>query len=336
MARQNNEFLMAWSSLSTNTTNTGWQTISVTPVGSLPLAAGRRTPDNAEAVMVGFPSAQLAGGIKLPEGQGFSVERANPDDRYILWLALTRKTTGNIDMFTDMACNIIDVLDQAALNGSDVDKLLQTFLRRVSAWQEFMRKETQTLSPEAEIGLIGELLTLNAIIEAGVNTTTAIEGWLGPLDGNQDFVLGIGALEVKSTISSAGFPAHIGSLEQLDDSVHQPLFIVGQRLKQTDSGFRLSDLIERTRNNISKDAIASSMLEDRLLAGGYFDVHAERYLRRVNLIESLLIEVNASFPRLTIGQVPIGVTKVIYDIDLDKAPGQRIDITTALNKIGVL
>lgn len=336
MARQNNEFLMAWSSLSTNTTNTGWQTISVMPVGPLSLAAGRRTPDNAEAVMVGFPSAQLGVGIKLPEGQGFSVERANPDDPYILWLTLTRKTTGNIDMFTDMACNIIDVLDQAAVTGTDVNKLLHIFIRRVSAWQEFMRKETQTLSPEAEIGLIGELLTLNAIIEAGVHTTTTVEGWFGPLDGNQDFVLGTGALEVKSTLSSAGFPARIGSLEQLDDSIHQPLFIVGQRLKQTDSGFSLSDLIEITRNIISEDALASSMLEDRLLAGCYFDAHAERYSRRVISIETLLIEVNTSFPRLTIGQVPIGVTKVIYDIDLDKASGQRIDITSALNKIGVL
>jgi hypothetical protein len=90
-----------------------------------------------------------------------------------------------------------------------------------------MRKGAQALSPESEIGLVGELTLLRVIIDAGVPPVTAIESWVGPFDGVQDFNLGTGSLEVKATLSMTGFPAKIGSLEQLDDFVRQPLFLPG-------------------------------------------------------------------------------------------------------------
>jgi hypothetical protein len=336
MARQSDEFLMAWSSLSGGGPNAGWQTISVTPTGSLELSAGRRSPDNSEAVLVGFPGARLASADKLPEGQGFAVERANPEDNGMLWLALTRKAAGSAELFTDMACNLTGALDDAVAGGANVDKLLRVFIGRVGAWQEFMRKGTQALSPEAEIGLVGELLTLLEVIAAGVPATIAVEGWVGPLDGVQDFVLGTGALEVKSTLSSTGFPARIGSLEQLDDAVRQPLFVVGQRLRQTESGLRLPDFVDAVRQAVKGDSRAASMLGDRLVAGCYFDAHADRYPRRFAKVGTLVIEVDDDFPRLTIGRVPFGVIKAAYDIDLDKAPGRRIDVATTLRKMGVI
>jgi len=333
MARQNDEFLMAWSSLSGDGPEAGWQTISVTPAGPLELSAGRRTPDNAEAVLVGFPAARLAAADKLPEGQGFAVERANPENKGMLWLALTRKTAGNVEVFADMAGNVTGALDDAVAGGADVAKLLRVFIGRVGAWQEFMRKGSQVLSSEAEIGLVGELATLLEVIKAGVPAAPAIEGWLGPLDGVQDFELGTGALEVKSTLSSAGFPARIGSLEQLDDAVRQPLFVVGERLHQTESGQNLPDFVDVARLAAKADPGAVSALNDRLVAAGYFDSHADRYPRRFSLTGTLVIEVSDAFPRLTIGRVAFGITRAAYDIDLDKVIGYRVDLATALKKM---
>ena len=336
MARQSDEFLMAWSSLSSDGPNAGWQTISVAHVGPLELSAGRRAPDNAEAVLVGFPAARLAAADKLPEGQGFSVERANPEDKGMLWLALTRKAAGNAELFTDMACNVTGALDDAVEAGADVAKLLRVFIGRVGAWQEFMRKGSQALSPEAEIGLIGELATLLEVIKAGVPAASAVEGWLGPLDGVQDFELGTGALEVKSTLSSAGFPARIGSLEQLEDAIRQPLFIVGERLRQTETGLGLSDFVDAAKQAAKCDPGTASTLDDRLVAAGYFDAHADRYPRRFAVVGTLVIQVGDGFPRLTIGRVPVGVTRAAYDIDLDTAVGHRVDVATALTKMGAI
>lgn len=336
MARPSNEFLMAWSSLIGADIEPGWQAISLPSSGPLQVRAGRRSPDNTEAVLVGFPTTRLAAADKLPEGQGFAVERADPEGSGKLWLALTRKSAGSAELFAAMACDVIGALDDAVAASADEAKLLRVLTGRVGAWQEFMRKGTQVLSPEAEIGLIGELTLLRDIIDAGVPSALAIESWVGPLDGIQDFELGTGALEVKTTLSSAGFPAKIGSLEQLDDSTRQPLFVAGARLRQTESGQNLPGIIHAMRLAIRGDAEAERLLTERLLAAGYIDAHSERYPRRFELAGTRVIEVTKDFPRLTSGYVPAGIMKAMYEIDLDKAPGENVGAEGALKKLGAI
>lgn len=327
---------MAWSSLLGDETEPGWQTICLPAAGPLELRAGRRSPDNAEAVLVKFPSARLAAAHKLPEGQGFAVERSDPEGDGCLWLALTRKSAGSVELFAAMACDVVGALDEAVVAGADEAKLLRMFISRVGAWQEFMRKGAQALSPEAEIGLIGELTLLRAIIDAGVPSTLAIESWVGPLDGIQDFELGTGSLEVKATLSTVGFPVKIGSLEQLDDSARQPLFVAGARLRQTASGQNLPEIVEVMRLAIKGDAESDRLLTERLLAAGYIDSHADRYPRRFEQAGTRVVEVANDFPRLTSGKVPAGIMKAMYQIDLDKAPGEDVGTEGALKRLGAI
>ncbi len=336
MARPSNEFLMAWSSLSGDAVESGWQAIALPAAGLLEIRAGRCSPDNAEAVLVGFPSVQLAAADKLPEGQGFAVERADPEGNGKLWLALTRKSAGSVELFATMACDVVGTLDAAAVMRVEDSTLVRIFLRRVGAWQEFMRKGTQALDPEAEIGLVGELGLLHAIIDAGVPSALATESWVGPLGGIQDFQLGTGALEVKTTLSSTGFPARIGSLEQLDDSLRQPLFVAGVRLKQTAGGHNLPEIIEELRLVLKGDAESERLLTERLLAVGYIDLHADRYPRRFEQVEVRIVEVDKDFPRLTIGSVPTGVMRAMYEIDLDKVPSVNVGADGILKILGAI
>jgi hypothetical protein len=235
-----------------------------------------------------------------------------------------------------MACDVVGALDDSVAAGSDEGKLLRIFIGRVGAWQEFMRKGTQTLSPEAEIGLIGELTLLRVIIEAGVAPASAIKSWVGPLDGIQDFEIGTGALEVKATLSAAGFPARIGSLEQLDDSTRQPLFVAGARLRQTESGQNLPGFVETMRQAIKADAEAQRLFSERLLAAGYIDSHADRYSRKFEQAGTRVVEVSGNFPRMTSGTVPAGIMKAMYEIDLDKAPGDNVGAEGALKRLGAI
>lgn len=336
MARPNEEFLLAWTSLSADDPALGWQAIALPPAGPVDVQAGRRSPDNAEAILFGFPSARLAPAEKLPEGQGFSVDRADSDGIHQLRLALTRRTAGSAELFAAMACDVVGALDEAAAAGATERKLLQVFLGRVGAWQEFMRKGSQSLSPEAEIGLVGELTLLRTIIDAGVPVISSLESWVGPLDGIQDFELGTGALEVKTTLSAAGFPAKIGSLEQLDDSARQPLFLVGTRLHQTESGRSLPERVAEMRDVAAGEADAMRLLSERLIAAGYFDAHADNYIRRFTLADILVVEVKDGFPRLTPGSIPLGITKGTYEIDLDKVAGSSIPAANALKKLGAI
>lgn len=336
MARPSKEFDLAWASLAGVSEEQGWRTIPIDSAGSVRIHVGRRFPGNNEAVLVCFSVARLPAGEMLPDGQGFSVERADPLGDGNTWLALTRNASGSVELFLAMASDVSGALDLAAMESADEHRSLRVFLGRVRAWQEFMRKGATALSPEAEIGLIGELLTLGAIIEAGVPAHVAVASWVGPLDGVQDFEIGTGALEVKTTIATVGFTARIGSLEQLDDAVRQPLFVVGAKLKQMASGQNLPALVADLRTSFAEDAEAKRLFSERLIAGSYFDSHADRYPRKFESSSLRAILVDEVFPRLIHGAVPQGVTRVNYDIDLDKSASRDLDLAAALKQLGAI
>ena len=334
MAQPIDDIELAWSSLRDSADTSGWRSISIATVGSCSLRAGRSFPDKSEALLAGFASSTVPAAEKLPEGQGFTVARVEPTGDGMTWLALTRNPHGSLELFGAMVADVVNAM--AHESGADEQRLLRIFLGRIRAWQEFMRKGAQALSPEAEIGLIGELTLLRAIIEAGAPQAQAIESWVGPLDGVQDFEIGAGAMEVKATLSAAGFPAKIGSLEQLDDSTRQPLFVAAARMRQTDSGLSLPEFVEAMRMAIKGDAEAERLLSERLLAAGYFDAHADRYPRRFALAGIRVVEVGEGFPRLTSGTAPAGIMRAMYEIDLDKAPGDNVGVAGALKKLGAI
>lgn len=336
MARLSSAFEMAWGSLDAATDEAGWRTIAIEAAGPIEIHAGRRFPENQESMLVRFPGLKVGSAEKLPDGQGFAVERVDPRDDGHKWLALTRRIDGSAELFSAMVCDVAGALDLAAAEGSDEQKTMRSFLGRVRAWQEFMRKGSLVLSAEAEIGLIGELKVLAALINAGVADGAAVGGWVGPMDGLQDFLLGTGAMEVKSTISATGFIARIGSLDQLDDSILQPLFVAAVRIRQISAGENLPDIVAASRALVSGEEGARRMLSERLIAAGYFDSQADRYIRRFELAGVRFIEVDANFPRLLRGTVPTAVTRALYDIDLDKIPGGSTDVSFILNRLAAI
>lgn len=334
MARQTDEFLLAWKSLAGKSMEDGWRSIPVARAGSCHLMAARRFPGNGESLLAHFPSAKIPVAEKLPEGRGFTIERVDPHGDGKTWLALTRSESGSIELFVAMVGDVVGVLNVEADSGDE--RLLTIFLGRVRAWQEFMRRGTQGLEPEAEIGLIGELSFLACMVKAGIPTSLAVESWVGPLDGIQDFEVGTGAVEVKATISTGGFTAKIGSLEQLDDSIRQPLFIAGVRFTQTASGQNLPEFVARVRQLLVGGTGAEQLFSDRLLTAGYFDAHVDRYPRRFSLVVMRIIEVSDGFPRLTHATVPTGINRAKYEIDLDRILGESLEPETVFKKLGAL
>lgn len=334
MARPIDEFILAWGALSGASDEEGWRTIEVASAGPCVLMAGRRFPGNEEALLAGFSVARLPAAEKLPEGRGFEVSRADPLGDGKTWIALTRKESGSVELFAEMVGDVAGAMDASACDGEV--RVLRTLLSRVRSWQEFMRKGLQALSPEAEIGLIGELSFLNALLDAGLPAPLAVEAWVGPLNGVQDFKIGTGAVEVKATISTQGFPAKIGSLEQLDDSLSRPLFLAGARLSLRDSGMNLPEFALSAKEALKGDVEALGMFADRLLAAGYHEAHADRYPRRFTLEGTRVVEVGEGFPRIVPGTVPVGIRRVVYEIDLDRAPGEDAGLVGALERLGAL
>lgn len=336
MARPSDEFLLAWSSLSGNDPMPGWHAISLAPAGPVGIQAGRRSPDNAEAVLICFPTAILARAEKLPSGQGFLVERADFDSHGKLRLALTRQAVGSNELFAAMACDVVGAIDDAAHASVAEVNLLRVFIQRVVAWQKFMSRGSSPLSAEAELGLAGEVVFMTYLLQAGVSTEVVLEGWVGPDDAPQDFVVGDGAIEVKATLSTAGFPVKIGSLEQLDDATVSPLFLGAIRFTREVGGSTLPAIISALEHQLLDDPAAVAFVRQRLLTAGYSELHAAAYTRTFEVAEVRVYAITSEFPRLTSGLVPQGISRAMYEIDLENAKGFLSDLPTALRDLGVM
>ena len=333
MARASEEFLLAWQSLPKAGAELGWQTIPVTsPCAGCAIRAGRKYPMGQEVVLAGFDHVLLPVSEKLPDGQGFFVERVGMNDGWT-WLAMTRSESGQFDLFVAMACDVVGLLDAASQTERQTQ--MRLFIERVRAWQEFMRKGVTVLGPEREVGLIGELTVLNELLDEGVGCSSVIDSWQGPLDGEQDFQLGMGAIEVKTTVSQTGFPARVGSLQQLDDHIRQPLFMAGVKLRLSTEGFGLPSLVTHTRERLNEAPIAAAKFDRLLLDAGYFEGHVSQYIRRFELGELRIREVTGNFPRLTVGNVPSGVTAASYSINLDHHNNASLSLEQALMKLGI-
>jgi hypothetical protein len=90
------------------------------------------------------------------------------------------------------------------------------------------------------------------------------------------------------------------------------------------------------RLTIKGEAESDRLLTERLLAAGYIDSHADRYPRRFEQAGMRVVEVGNDFPRLTPGRVPAGILSALYEIDLDKAPGENVGAKIALKKLGAI
>lgn len=332
MLRSIDEFVAAWDALSGSAAEAGWRGIPVAPAGVCELVAARRFPGNGEALLVRFPSVRSGSLDRLPEGKGFEVVRADPFGDGVTWIALSRKESGSPELFAEMVGDVAGAMDAVACEGED--SVFATMLRRVRMWQQFMSRVTGRLSPEAELGLAGEIFFMVRLLNAGVSCESVLRGWVGPDDEPQDFLLGDGAIEVKATMSSSGFPVKIGSLEQLDDAVASPLFLAAVRFGTGEGGATLPELIADVELCIQEEPGAVDYLRERLMVAGYVDAHAGQYSRRFEAKEMRVFSVSEGFPRLTQGVVPIGVTRAIYEINLDRAGDFLRDFNEVLLKLG--
>lgn len=308
----------AWRALAGGDRAEGWRTIPITVEGSCRLLAGRHFPGNEEAILIGFPSVRVPSDNNLPQGRGFRVARilGGSLSGAHAWVSLARQPAGSSDLFAMMAGDVVGLLEGRP--SSSEDRLFGLFLSRIRAWQDFMERDREgILGPEAETGLYGELLVLSELVGAGISAACAVETWTGPLNGLHDFSSGSGAIEVKTTVSVNSFPAEVSSLEQLDPSLKQPLFLVGVRLAVISAGRTLPEIVGILRDRLAGDPPTLSVFDSRLLYAGYLDALADHYTRRFETVGMIVFEVTWSFPGLTRCKVDASIRKAHYELDLD-------------------
>lgn len=325
------ELMLGWRALGGETQDAGWSRIPVTSKGMIQLMVGRLQPGNLEAILVCFPSLPKAKPSQLPQGRGFSTSSETFEGEPGCWLSIVRKAQGPLDLFALMAADIVFAMQGDG--GRDEGRLFQFLLARIRAWQHFMKTGREGLNQEEELGLVGELAFLEAMITVGVPAELAVESWIGPDDGIQDFEIGHGAIEVKSTLSEEGFPVHIHSLEQLDDSERKPIIVAGCRFGLGEGGCSLTRRIAAMRELLGNELAAGERFELLLLKAGYHDAHTGCYTRLFTGPEIMFWLVNGAFPRLTPSSVPVGIRSASYEIELEHAGNKIASLGEALDMI---
>jgi len=333
--RTDNEKLKAaWRALAGNAGGDGWRTIPLDTKGNCRLQAGRHFPGDKEAVLVGFRSISMPDEKYLPQGYGFRVDKLehNVLGGTHTWVSLARLPAGSIDMFAMMAEDIINILDSHA--GDSEDSIFQLFLGRIRAWQNFMDSNSDgKLSTEAEVGLFGELIILKKIIDSHLPPLAAVESWHGPLRGLQDFLLGTGGIEVKTSVAQGTFPAKINSLEQLDNSLIQPLYLAGVRLSQIPSGVTLPELANEVRISLTADGNAQGLFDSRLIQAGLLDAFTDHYTRRFKYIDTVTFLIADDFPRLVRGNISLEIRDVKYEIVLEMIKKADFGLDKAITEL---
>lgn len=317
----------AWRALAGADGRDGWRITELMTLERCRLLAARRMPEDREGLLVGFSDEVLPELARLPAGRGFEVERVAEGPTGFCWLALSRRDGAGLDLFTSMVEDIVRALR------NNVAPSIEALLRRIHLWQDFMLRGSGTLlGPEGEIGLFGELHVLELLLDHVPDPEGLLGSWTGPAGGLHDFVLGSGAVEVKTTLSSAGFRANIGSLEQLDPALRAPLGVAAVRLALSPRGLTLSEKVSRLRVRLP----ATTAFDICLLEAGYLPGMEEHHVRRFMVTDLRLIEVDAGFPHLTSRSVPEGVVHARYTVDLETIRSGQIDLSVFLTMAGLV
>ncbi|KHT63903.1 hypothetical protein RJ45_09385 [Photobacterium gaetbulicola] len=318
-----NDITLCWNGLQTDEVQQGWQGIPLRKVGTISLYAARKYPENMESFAVGFKYFSAKQIASLPRGAGFKVEEAQLNSEERNWIALSRQKSASLELFTMMATDIFNTLCKQEQASEEAAFTL--FISRIKAWQQFMKQGQSKLGKEAELGLVGELTFIRQLIDTGLCAGSLMSTWVGPDHAAQDFHLGIGAVEVKSTLAPVGFAAKIHSLEQLDDSMSGPLFMCGIRFSQSDKGQTLPDIVSDIRSQLEHiENQELDTFDTLLIKSGYHPTGAENYTTKFLPEEFMYWAVNDEFPRLTRAKVPFGVLGTTYTIDVGNIPTSMV------------
>ncbi|MFD7474955.1 PD-(D/E)XK motif protein [Streptomyces sp. NPDC059837] len=208
-------------------------------------------------------------------------------------------------------------------------------VRRLNAWRKMLDRGLSTgLTPEARMGLFGELLTLREILLPAIGTA-AIPAWEGPAGAPRDFSHFSAAVEVKTVGRRSANQCQISSESQLETAASTDLFLIHQVVTHAPSGVSLVDMVEELRSD-PRVQPELSRFENSLLEAGWLDSHSMQYVNdRYALSRRQCFQVVDGFPRLTSSALPSGVSRVSYNIDLSVCDAYKVNEGTVRSSISL-
>lgn len=290
---------------------TGRQLQRILPDSRADLMAAFIAPARRRSIMLTVAAAALDDDVEMPTARGVEVivSRAQSAARTTLELLLIDDSLS--DVFTPLAT---DVATATAAAASD-HEAVQAWRGRLARWQRLLQRSPRGMSGERQRGLFGELWFLTERLGDAVGPEEAVASWTGPDGATHDYQTLSGAVEVKTSAANEPQVARINGERQLDDRAVPALHLLHLSLEvRRDAGRTLLDAVRDARALVASGA-ASTLLEDRLLAYGFADAHAQHYRHTGYTLRDIgAYRVSGEFPRITESQLPEGLGRVHYDL----------------------
>jgi hypothetical protein len=238
-------------------------------------------------------------------------------------LVLTLDKQVDRDLFEGLCRTLASSLEHA----TDSTSSLAVTLTHIRRWKAFLSgRGGPRLSPEEVRGLFAELTFLLQLIDRGASVPDAVEAWLGPERSHQDFVFRNTAVEIKALSGTERNEVRISSEDQLE-SLNDSLFLRLYRLSNlpdASTARSLNRMVTTVEGRLD-DADAVVAFDRKLAAQGYAP-HPDYDEPQFVVSEIRTYRVEPAFPRLIRSQLPSGVAKVAYDLELETiAPFQCDD-----------
>lgn len=238
-------------------------------------------------------------------------------------LVLTLEKHVDRDIFAALCETLIGALAPIA----DPAAGLAIALSHLKRWKAFLAsKRTLQLSPEEIRGLFAELQFLRSLYQGGyLLEENAMASWCGAEGVQQDFIFGNTAVEIKSLSGKERNTVRISSEDQLE-GLSDNLFLTIFRLSEMPESEKALSLNEAVRE-IENELTEADALEDftgKLAGYGYLPLPVYDQ-PKLQTTTTKTYRITADFPRLIRAHMPDGVTRVSYEIELEKISSFEVD-----------
>lgn len=207
-----------------------------------------------------------------------------------------------------------DHLIQCLVNSPGDTHVQSEIYRQLNLWIEFFRKSDQrALDNQQELGLFGELKFLQFIAAAAGSFCRAVAAWQGPLAQPQDFLFGDYTFEVKSSLDEANARLKINGASQLEGPADSVLQLLVMRLKETDEGQTLTDLINEMQATAEQNS-CGAQFKDLVLRANYPHHQRDLFTRRFVHTKTQAYSVGSDFPRIVSTMLSPAVREVRYSL----------------------
>ena len=256
---------------------------------------------------------------RMPEFEHIGIYYGKVGHTHALTLCL--KDSRLKDLFS-VICFDLTKASQAASTESEATRI---FISRLSRWAELLRWRTsQGLSPAERLGLMGELSMLSWIIDhSEISPEVIVRGWRGPEGDTNDIGLNRVRIEVKAQMATQTPNLKISSINQLNHDERE-LCVSLLRFLAAKIGISLKAQVKVIASLLPNGTEGSMEFQRKLMLVGY-DPEAEYIEDCFNLDSLRIYRVDRGFPRLVPENVPLGITKVKYEISCDSLGEFEID-----------